>query len=1285
MIMIQPDYILLLLSVAFLSLSAITIVLWIQDRYNDTALPWRWLFVASALLSAERFCEMLSLSYLATPSNAWLVTLIALSLLGYVALLEFLRNSLRKNLGIYIKPWVYILIISCVGILGRHSLTDFLATLRYCFGVPVVFLIGIFTWSIAKQYSGKKQRALRGASIIICLMPFFPGWFGKRPMCLPTFIPNEKFFTETIGLPPQLLYACALMLVITCIWYTFVKSDVSSTSNTTWKKHLLLAGVLFILTGGIHIAHFTGNQTDEYMRDRLLSVAKVMARTIDPFELKQLSFTIEDATNSYYQKLHDYMSRYAKAAKHQSIYTMAKRGDAIVFGPESFAPNDPLASPPGTVYEKPPDAVKQAFDNPYPFTAGPYEDEYGIFISAIAPVMNTNENKAIMLVGVDVEAHTWQIEIVKARRLVISAIFAIIFILIYGSVLVNYRSNVACQIKNTILNKIEVLIVILCGAIITGAISAQFKQYDKQIERSIISNFADFYVITLSEMLYFQSLRNDDDETAYEGVQSKLLKAMTHVSNNANEIKWNISISRIEQNGITSPITFIDNTDKTQTGEHLTFIYPIFTEYNVYYLSVSPYWSLYKNNNFHLFETIIAGSLITIILAVFMNSHLDRQYYLQKKINESTSEMRQAYAELSEYAESLRQFTLAIEHSPASIVITDKYGIIQFVNEGFCKTTGYTKEEAIGKNPRVLKSGKMQDEIYKDMWQTISSGNQWRGELINATKTGELYWEDVIISPLINQNNEIINYIAIKTNITDKKNNEQAMKQLNDSLLQTTQKAQYLAIKAEEASKAKSAFLANMSHEIRTPLNAVIGMTYLLKQTQLSQIQTEYVEKITISSQILLSLINDILDLSKIEAGKLHIEKTQFNLTSAIDAIQNIITPKIYEKNLEFSIDTHLDCTNELIGDPLRLKQILINLLGNSVKFTEKGKITLSVTQKEHYKADNITLLFAITDTGIGMDQQQIEKLFQPFTQADESTTRRFGGTGLGLSISKRLVELMGGRMWVESKVGEGSTFSFELPFEIAQQKNMPESHNTQAPQSAKRIEPDAHNLKGIKALLVEDVKINQLVAVGILNTAGIEVTVAENGKEAIEKAKTKGFDVILMDIQMPVMDGLTAAKHIREIDGLQDIPIIAMTANAMDKDIKKSRDAGMNDHLSKPVDPKTLFATLQKWIQPHKTTPETPQETNNTTENNNHIISQTITAQKNLLEAVYALINAIKSKKPKACQAAYDEINTLILPEKVRTDILQMKQLLDTYKYNDASKLAKQIYISLENNEDLD
>lgn len=954
--------------------------------------------------------------------------------------------------------------------------------------------------------------------------------------------------------------------------------------------------------------------------------------------------------------------------------------------------------------------------------------------------------------------------------------------------------------------------------------------------------------------------------------------------------------------------------------------------------------------------------------------------------------------------EKLAKLSNAVEHSPVTVAITDREGTIEYVNPKFTELSGYTYDEAVGQNPRVLKSGLMDQQVYVDLWKTIASGREWHGELCNKKKNGEIYWERASISPIFDIRGEITHFIGIKEDITQQKkieenlrvneermnfalsgaslgtwdhlvienkqiwNREQAIhhgfppektevgfdewmdsihpddrekilniyrefltgtsdnlvleyrterdrwlmskgsivgrdkegspirvigitmdityqKEFQKQILQRekfleglseavseliinsdvdaaiqkalmligknagadltdvfinnhteehgytmtpahewssgalnsllcntdfhnlpygdflqrwfdtlsnrkcvygiledfpaleraflkvhgiksalvvpifvqdsfwgftaffysrsdlfwneleistfktfantlgqaikkTEDSQTLAIakeEAEEATKAKSDFLANMSHEIRTPMNAIIGMSHLALKTELTPKQEDYLNKINSSAISLLGIINDILDFSKIEAGKLDIESTEFNLDEVMNNVTNLITQKAQEKKLEFLIKMPGDIPTNLVGDPLRLGQVLLNLINNAIKFTPKGEVVVTVEPVD-LTGEEPLIQFSVRDSGIGMTPEETARLFQAFAQADTSITRKYGGTGLGLAISKKLVNLMGGDISVVSEPGKGSTFIFTARFGryspkkkycliptpdikgmrvlviddnptareifsemlkdmsfsvflaksaedgikilereagnnpiqlvfmdlllpgmngieasryIKSRSNLPkipyiilvtafgredvmrevrsvdldgflmkpvsrstlfdaimmafgkEIGGSDRTEKRKDEEVNLKKIAGAKILLVEDNEINQQVAQEILSSAGLVITIANDGQEAIEKALQDKYDTILMDVQMPIMDGYEATRRLRNMCGFEKIPIIAMTAHAMVGDFKKSLEAGMNDHVTKPINPKELFETLVKWIEP--------------------------------------------------------------------------------------------------------
>jgi signal transduction histidine kinase/DNA-binding response OmpR family regulator len=421
--------------------------------------------------------------------------------------------------------------------------------------------------------------------------------------------------------------------------------------------------------------------------------------------------------------------------------------------------------------------------------------------------------------------------------------------------------------------------------------------------------------------------------------------------------------------------------------------------------------------------------------------------------------------------------------------------------------------------------------------------------------------------------------VVLVRDITEQKHAERLLNETNCRLEEALLHAQELAVQAEAASKAKSEFLANMSHEIRTPMNGILGMVELLWDTPLTPEQRDYLKTLRESADYLMALLNDILDFSKIEAGKMVLEQIPVSLEELVTGTLALFYGRASEKGLTLRSEWDADAPRAVMGDPVRLRQILANFVSNAIKFTHQGEVVVSV---EPSRAFEEGVRLAVRDTGVGIPEAKQAHLFEAFTQADSSTTRKYGGTGLGLAICKRLAELMGGRIGVQSKVGEGSTFFVDLPLPVILKEAAPDSEGS----SQENQQEDAGVLAGARILLVEDNEVNRKVAIRLLEKLGVQVEVAVNGREAVERVAAQTYDLILMDCQMPEMDGYEATRHIRQHEaqtGRERVPIVALTAHALSGDREKCLAVGMDDYLSKPLKPGELKATLLNWLKAKK------------------------------------------------------------------------------------------------------
>jgi PAS domain S-box-containing protein len=643
--------------------------------------------------------------------------------------------------------------------------------------------------------------------------------------------------------------------------------------------------------------------------------------------------------------------------------------------------------------------------------------------------------------------------------------------------------------------------------------------------------------------------------------------------------------------------------------------------------------------------------------------------------------------EAAEYALRELECQKVVLDAHAIVAITDVRGTIIYANDQFCQISGFSRDELIGQNHRLINSGRHSPEFFQDMYRTIASGRTWRGEICNRAKNGSLYYVDTTICPFPGHDGKPQRYIAVRTDITNRKMadekfrllfeqssdahllfnthgiidcNPAAIKMLRcrdkhhvlglhpaelspelqpdgrrsmekcvemdrlafengfhrfdwthrradgedfpvevtltpitldqkatllvvwheiservhyeQSLRLAKETAEKLAAEAESANQAKSEFLATMSHEIRTPLNSVLGLGELLLETQLDAEQSEWIEMQQDAGRNLLAIINDILDISKMESGNLTLEHISFDPFETARGVVRLLEPSAINKSITLETDMVEGAGAKVFGDPGRIRQILVNLVSNAIKFTSKGGVQLAVRWLPAARGPNAgELIIRVSDTGIGISRQQQVRLFQKFSQADSSTTRRYGGTGLGLAICRKLVGLMGGTITVTSTEGVGSTFVCRVPLN-------PVDHiddKATAPSS------EHSDCAGLSVLLAEDNAANQIIALRMLKQLQCQVVVAKNGREAIDQAARTQFDVILMDCQMPEIDGYEATEALRALErgqGRPRTPVIAVTANALSTDRARCLSAGMDDHVAKPYTLETLRSALVRW-----------------------------------------------------------------------------------------------------------
>lgn len=498
----------------------------------------------------------------------------------------------------------------------------------------------------------------------------------------------------------------------------------------------------------------------------------------------------------------------------------------------------------------------------------------------------------------------------------------------------------------------------------------------------------------------------------------------------------------------------------------------------------------------------------------------------------------------------IKLLSRSVEQSPVSVVITDKDGVIEYVNKAFTEVTGYEKKEALGQTPAILKSGHQGQQFYQEMWETLLRGEEWTGEILNKRKDGTTLWEEVMVSPIKNDIGDITHFVGVKEDITEKK-------QMINDLVEAKEKA-------EESDRLKSSFLANMSHEIRTPMNGILGFLDVLQNEDLSDAQRKhYLSIVRKGGNRLLSTINDIIEISRLEAGQVSLNETSIDVSDVLLYFRDFYSNEVAKKDVTLEISNQIkEKSNIIVTDKTKLESILTNFVKNAIKFTSQGFIEIGV-----YSPPG-KIVFYVKDSGIGIPEKRKKAIFDRFVQADLDITKPHEGSGLGLSIARGYAQLLGGNVWLESEEDKGSTFFFSLPFKTAleQPKREPEKEN-------------GHDVitggKNKLVLVAEDEENSYLFLKIVLTNHNYRVLWARNGSEAIKYCQENhDISYILMDMKMPVMDGYVATRKIREFN--PDIPIIAQTAYALSGDRQKALEAGCNNYIHKPIKKDRLLKLLE-------------------------------------------------------------------------------------------------------------
>ena len=1422
-------------------------------RFLQTRWPWQWLTGFGALFAGKSALDLLALNY---PGSVGLEKVsAALMAASFLCLLEFGRQGLRTTGWRTPGRWIYAILLILPLRLLWSSPADLLVLANRWVGFSGALLIGATFWRMAWVNRTRPSRSLRLGSFAWAL-------FGAVHLVAPSqavITGGAAHLAAPIlvaGIPAAVFWVLFLWMEAAALLVHFQSNQVRPPHfNHSWVW-FVPALLLLILAGGWRATSWRAQNRERYMHEQLLQQTVQIAASIDPELVKGLKFTLADRTNTPYMRIREQLIAYGQAIHHRCLYSVQLRGDKLQFGPENLAVQDALASPPGTFYEQPPDGLRHIFDTSQPITTGPYHDEYGMFVSGFAPVIDPPSGKVLLVVGMDIMADQWQLRILNQRFIPILFTLALGLILIGGTALLEFRDRLPAS-RFPAWEQLEIVWTIVAGLALTAAFALLSDEIQERERRDSFRQIAQTHVqifretITdVNESLFtisriFQNtprigrtefetiagpmIRHSTvqafewipvvqakDKSAYEsaghrpdfpgfsifeldaqgrhipaagrpiyypveqvtplngntmalgfdlGSESirqlamqkataarlatgtsalQLIQATNSAANSAAILVFNpvfanadtvneslrgftvavlnlpatlhaamarqvhgqsdLSVDLVDLSTTTPTLLVQQSQAQTMVGwrsfdlmngssSELLDIFPIFAYGRTWAVIVHPSQGFHGTPLARLgFTTALGGILLTAVMAFFVRFACRRQSLLEQEVSERTRALRTSEQKLQMAIAATDLGTWDWNLVSGEVSFDDRWAAMlgyapDQIKPGFQRWNQFSHPDD-------------QAEVNSILQARLDGKNDYEAEFRRQHQAGHWIW--VLIKGRVTERADLgqpLRARGIYLDITTRKEVERRLREAKEL--------------AEASNRAKSEFLATMSHELRTPMNGVLGMTELLLQTSLNARQREFAEATSQSANALLHVIDDVLDFSKIEAGKLTIVSEDFSLRSVADAVLEIASLREPGKRLGLAAIVHREVPHRLTGDPLRLRQVLLNLVSNGIKFTNRGEVVIRVRSVGR-QADKLLLRLEVSDTGIGLSAEQIEKLFQPFVQADTSATRRFSGTGLGLAICRRLVELMGGRIGVRSEPGQGSTFWCELPFGVPSQPVMALSHpglvfarvvvgSTQAsvreslaeqlqswgvacttagtpeefinqvrdtvttgetsvaicddellsvggeplrlalepwrgqvhgvllsnptlavareeqefewfgnvllkpvkqsqlfdglvgmiegqPDSARRPETNFFkrgvrgaervSLSHLRVLLAEDHPINRKLCQLMLEGLGVRPDAAVNGTEAVRHCQAKEYDIILMDCNMPELDGYGATAAIRRLETDLKRPrrtrIVALTANALIGERERCLAAGMDDYLTKPFTSQQLEDTLR-------------------------------------------------------------------------------------------------------------
>lgn len=1078
----QMDYVFFVYGLAFILLAAVTY----NMRADSTDSPkWQWLGFFALLHGINEWADMIVLS-LETTGVYFNTARFIIMLASFLCLFEFGRTGLvvfrQKPFPVYYYfPFLIApLFAFSYGIAGMSAVT------RSSCGLFGGVLAGIvmlrFGINVRKRRFGND---FIFASAFMLAYALLTGLVTHKTDFFPGNILNHESFMSIFRLPVQIFRAASAVFISVFIWryYCVWKNERFSSSfkrMRTYQQLVYVAIAVVIVLGWI-VTEAGARKADGDERAHVLKTAALVASAIDPSMVASLNAEPSDKDLDEFSRLKTILTQFGDSQPDiRYLYIMGKNPEGKVFFYVDSCPTRLIESStfaePGEIY---PDATKEflmAFENGHKFVEGPVSDEWGTWISGLAPVFSEGNPKPLAIVGIDLDAARWKLMIAEARRLPI-------FITLLVSCLMIMFFTVQIQ-------------------------SEDVKEALKNSER------------TLRDVL-----DHVHDAISVHTISGEILDV-----NNRMLDLYRLDAESLKKLSVTRDLT-VD-----QAGAD-TF---------------RALWrrALREGNCFFEWRTLRPADGFEFDVDVYLcRMNLADRPVVVATVRDIT--------ERKKVEDELRILSNAIEQSPASVIITDKSGLIQYVNPRAVSLSGFSANEIMGRKIASMNFEIcLEDSGRKDkIMDAVLSGKEWHGEMRHIVKSGGFYWAQASISPIRDKNGKITHHIFVSEDITDRKQAAIELEKAKEA--------------AENANRAKSLFLANMSHEIRTPLNAILGFSQLLgKDDSLDLLQQKQLNIINKSGEHLLSLINSVLEMSKIESGTVSLDITSIDIHGMVCDLDIVFRARAEAKNIEFEFLKSDNMPKYVMADEIKLRQILTNLLGNALKFTDSGKIRFSVTS-EIMDGDEgaCKLVFEVEDTGSGIDANEVEKLFRYFEQA-QSSAKGKGGTGLGLAISREFARLMGGDINVRSEYGQGSVFTANIRAAISRISDHRQSYRNIVAVSSESLPVNVH--------VVDDMDANRFLLKSILEPKGFTYSESSNGAEALENIKRIKPDIVLMDMLMPVMDGYTATKILKTSPETSSIAVIAVTASAFEEEKNRILEIGSDGYIRKPFNIGELLETIK-------------------------------------------------------------------------------------------------------------